>query len=199
MHGEYIMKFLIKLLIGIYIFLKYNLNNFIIFFIIDMIPFQNVKIFLLKHTFIRKIGKNTVIMPKVRWYNGNNIIIGNNVFINIYTYLDDKNIIKIGNNVWIGCYVKIITADHIKENMEEIDKPVFIGDFCWIGANVLILPGVKIGNNCIIGAGSVVTKDIPDNSIAVGNPAKVIKKRNISFPYKTCSGYISSNMEGKIV
>jgi maltose O-acetyltransferase len=59
---------------------------------------------------------------------------------------------------------------------KQFSKPIIIGDDCWIGGNAVICPGVKIGNGCTIGAGSVVTKDIPDNSLAVGNPARVIRE-----------------------
>ena len=83
-----------------------------------------------------------------------------------------------GNNVLMAPGVTIISANH---DMTEFDKhvkaePITIGDNVWIGANAIILPGVKIGSNTVIGAGSVVTKDIPNNSIAAGVPCKVIRK-----------------------
>jgi maltose O-acetyltransferase len=65
--------------------------------------------------------------------------------------------------------------DAIERRSTEFGKPVTIGDDCWIGGGTIICPGVTIGNRCVIGAGSVVTKDIPDDSLAVGNPAKVIR------------------------
>jgi maltose O-acetyltransferase len=76
--------------------------------------------------------------------------------------------------------VQIYTATHpidaVLRRSKENGKPVIIGDDCWIGGGAIICPGVTIGNRCVIGAGSVVTKDIPDDSLAAGNPAKVIRK-----------------------
>ena len=88
--------------------------------------------------------------------------------------------ITIGSHVLFGPGVQIYAASHpldpeIRKTLE-LSKPVSIGNNCWIGGGAIILPGVTIGNNCVIGAGAVVTKNIPDDSMAVGNPAKVIKK-----------------------
>ena len=89
--------------------------------------------------------------------------------------------VKIGNNVLFGPNVQIYTATHpidteLRIALQEYAKPIEIGDNCWIGGGAIILPGVRIGKNSIIGSGAVVTKDIPDNVIAAGNPAKIIKK-----------------------
>ncbi len=96
----------------------------------------------------------------------------------LHQYIQGINGIKMGNNVLMAPGVTIISANH---DMTEFDKhvkaePITIGDNVWIGANAIILPGVKIGSNTVIGAGSVVTKDIPNNSIAAGVPCKVIRK-----------------------
>ena len=87
---------------------------------------------------------------------------------------------KFGDNVFIAPNCSFYTAGHpldfvTRNKGLEYAKPIEVGNNVWIGGNVVVLPGVKIGNNCVIGAGSVVTKDIPDNSVAVGNPCKVIK------------------------
>ena len=102
------------------------------------------------------------------------------MFFNVNCVVLDTMKIEIGNNVFFGPNVHIYTATHplnaIERRTVEFSKPVFIGNDCWIGGNTVICPGVTIGDGCTIGAGSVVTKDIPANSLAVGNPAKVIKK-----------------------
>ncbi|MGN1000558.1 MAG: DapH/DapD/GlmU-related protein [Bacilli bacterium] len=112
---------------------------------------------------------------------GTKIIIGNNSGIGRDSYVQDN--VKIGENVMIGPEVLIYTINHkhqnseipmVKQGIER--KAVVIGDNVWIGARVIILPGVFIGNNVIIGAGSVVSKNIPDNSLVIGNPC-IIKKR----------------------
>ena len=125
---------------------------------------------------------------------GRNIHIGNNVTVNVRCTFIDCNKITIGNNVLIAPDVRIYTATHPVELNERLTPtetedgfdyirhtyalPVTIEDGCWIGGGVIILPGVTIGRGSVIGAGSVVTKNIPANSLAVGNPCKVIRAVN---------------------
>lgn len=93
----------------------------------------------------------------------------------------DCGMVKIGDRVLFGPFVSIFAATHETDVQSRRDgveyaKPVLIGDDCWVGGNTTIMPGVTIGKGCTIGAGSVVTKDIPDFSVAIGSPAKVVKK-----------------------
>jgi maltose O-acetyltransferase len=125
-------------------------------------------------------GTNLYIEPPFFCDYGYNISCGDNVFFNVNCVVLDENTVTIGSNVLFGPGVQLYTASHPLEaqmrRTHKISKPISIGDDCWIGGNAIICPGVTIGNGCVIGAGSVVTKDIPDYSMAVGNPAKVIKK-----------------------
>ncbi|MBX9807535.1 MAG: sugar O-acetyltransferase [Flavobacteriaceae bacterium] len=125
---------------------------------------------------------NLYIEPPFFCDYGYNITCGENVFFNVNCVVLDENKVTIGSNVFIGPGVQIYTASHpldaISRRSHKISKPVTIGEDCWIGGNSVICPGVNIGNGCVIGAGSVVTKNIPENSLAVGNPAKVIRKLN---------------------
>ncbi|MBD1429344.1 MULTISPECIES: sugar O-acetyltransferase [Sphingobacterium] len=112
---------------------------------------------------------------------GFNIRIGNNFFSNYHLTILDCAPVTIGENVMFGPNVSIYTAGHpihpeIRNTGLEFALPVTIGDNVWIGGNVVINPNVNIGANSVIGSGSVVTKDIPANVIAVGNPCKVIRK-----------------------
>jgi len=124
--------------------------------------------------------KRLYIEPPFHCDYGYNIHSGENVYFNVNCVVLDTMKITIGNNVFVGPGVHIYTATHpldaIERRTVEFSKPVTIGDDCWIGGNSVICPGVTIGNGCTVGAGSVVNKDIPDNSLAVGNPAKVIRK-----------------------
>ena len=137
------------------------------------------------------IGANTCILGNSRLQNfgdnSNNLIqIGNHCYICFYFTILNASKVKIGDNVLIASHVLITSENHSIDPESDIpymdqpleSKPVEIGDCCWVGEKVCVLPGVKIGKKCVIGAGSVVTKSIPDYCIAVGNPAKVVKKYN---------------------
>ena len=128
-------------------------------------------------TYKAKLGVSYQIML---YDYGYNIESGENVYFNVNCVVLDSMKITIGNNVFIGPGTHIYTATHPLDAIErqkiEFSKPVTIGNDCWIGGNTVICPGVIIGNGCTIGAGAVVTKNIPDHSLAVGNPAKVIRK-----------------------
>lgn len=111
---------------------------------------------------------------------GKHIRVGKRFFANFGLTVLDEAYVTIGDDCFIGPNVGIYTACHStdpkkRNTRTEWAKPVTIGNNCWIGGSVTILPGVTIGDGCTIGAGSVVAKDIPANSVAVGNPAKVIK------------------------
>ena len=111
---------------------------------------------------------------------GKQISVGRHFFANFnFTVLDEASV-TIGDNCFIGPNVSIYTACHSTDPVErnsrkEWAEPVRIGDNVWLGGSVTILPGVTIGNNVTIGAGSVVTRDIPDDVVAVGNPCRVIR------------------------
>jgi len=128
-----------------------------------------------------KVGKNYLIEPNFYCDYGYNIEIGENFYSNHNLVILDCAKVIFGNNVFIGPNCGFYTAQHPTDPSErnkllEYAKPINVGNNVWIGGNVVILAGVTIGDNVTIGAGSVVVKDIPSNSIAVGNPCKVIKK-----------------------
>ncbi len=115
---------------------------------------------------------------------GNSLKIGNNVGINHYCFIGVRGNITIGDNVIFGPRVNIFSENH---NFDRLDisiknqgvtkEDTIIGNDVWIGASVSIMPGVKVGNGCVIAAGSVVTKDSADFSVVAGVPAKIIKNR----------------------
>ena len=143
----------------------------------------------LRHWFLRrvcgiKIGNGSSINMRC-FVTGSNIEIGDNTVINREVYLDGRAGIKIGNRVNISHQVAIQTLTHDPQcpyfNCEV--KPVVIEDYAWLGTRALIMPGVTIGKGAVIGAGAVVSKDIPPYAIAVGNPARVVKERNRDLVY----------------
>lgn len=119
------------------------------------------------------------IEPPFYFCYGTHIRLGRGAYLNVNcNFIDDGDII-IGENVLFGPAVTIATVGHpILPTMRQYmyAAPVVIEDNCWIGANVTVCPGVTIGKNSVIGAGSVVTEDIPENVVAVGNPCKVLRK-----------------------
>lgn len=126
-------------------------------------------------------GKNLWLNPPFYCDYGVNIHLGDNVFFNFNCTLLDVAEIRIGHRTLIGPNVQIYTPTHpightLRASGVEAGKAISIGDDVWIGGGVVICPGVRIGNRTIIGAGSVVTKDIPDDVIAVGNPCRILKR-----------------------
>lgn len=124
-------------------------------------------------------GKDCWIEPPFYFCYGKHIEIGEGSYINVNCNFIDDGMIYIGKNVMFGPAVTIATVGHpINPLMREYmyTDPVTIGDNCWIGGAVTICPGVTIGANSVIGAGSVVIHDIPENVIAVGNPCKVVRE-----------------------
>lgn len=126
-------------------------------------------------------GENIAIMPPFHCDYGYNITVGDNFYANYNLIILDVVPVKIGDNVFIAPNVAIYTAGHpihpkARNSMYEYGISIEIGDNCWIGGNVVICPGVKIGNGVVIGAGSVVTRDIPDNVVAAGNPCKILRE-----------------------
>jgi maltose O-acetyltransferase len=146
------------------------------------------------------IGENVSVGDNFTCGFGTNIYIGSNVSINLNCTFIDCNRINIGSNVLIAPCVHLTTATHPVELTDRLTPnfdvasgeyfcrtyalPITIGNGCWLGANVIVLPGVTIGDGSVIGAGSVVTKDIPANVVAVGNPCRVIKHINKQQPIK---------------
>ena len=128
-----------------------------------------------------KTKKNPYLLPVFNCEYGFNISVGDNFFTNYNVTILDIAPVTIGDNVMIGPNVLITTVGHPislagrKKRLAHA-KEIKIGSYVWIGGNVVILEGVTIGDNVVIGAGAVVTKDIPSNSVAVGVPAKVVKK-----------------------
>ena len=127
-----------------------------------------------------KMGEQCSIEAPFRCDYGYNIEVGENFFANFNCVILDVGKVTIGNNVMFAPNVSIYTAGHpihpdSRNSGYEYGIAVTIGDNVWVGGNVVINPDVHIGNNVVIGSGSVVTKDIPDNSIAVGNPCRVIR------------------------
>lgn len=132
-------------------------------------------------TFLGKKGKGTVILSPFHCDYGYNIEIGDHFFANVNLVILDGAKVRVGDNVFIAPNVGIYTAGHpfdVAQRNEGLEYafPVTIGDNVWIGAQVCILPGVTIGENTVIAAGSVVTKDIPANTLAAGNPCRVIRE-----------------------
>jgi maltose O-acetyltransferase len=144
---------------------------------------------LLRKEILRKLiggyNKGLYIEPPFYCDYGSHISVGENVYFNFNCVVLDVNKISIGSRTLFGPNVQIYAATHpmdhkIRAEMLEFGKPVSIGSDVWVGGGAIICPGVHIGDRTVIGAGSVVTKDIPSDCFAAGNPCKVIKK--LDFP-----------------
>lgn len=131
-----------------------------------------------------EIGEDCYIEPPLHSnWGGHHVHFGNSVYANFNLTLVDDTHIYVGDYTMIGPNVTIATAGHpilpeLREKAYQFNQPVHIGRNCWLGAGVVVLPGVTIGDNSVIGAGSIVTKDIPANVVAVGNPCRVLREIN---------------------
>lgn len=128
-----------------------------------------------------EIPEGVTVLAPVYFDYGNYTKLGKGTFVNHGCYFMDGGTVTIGENVFIGPFCGFYTATHpmnYKDRNKGLEKalPITIGDNCWFGANVSVMPGVTIGSGCVIAAGSVVTEDVPDNSMVAGVPAVVKKK-----------------------
>jgi len=125
-------------------------------------------------------GANLHIEPPFYCDYGSNIDCGDNVYFNMNCVVLDGMKVKIGSYVLFGPGVQVYTATHPldwqQRRKEEYSKAITIGDDCWIGGGAVICPGVTIGDRVVVAAGAVVTKDVPDDTLVGGNPAKIIRK-----------------------
>lgn len=131
-----------------------------------------------------EIGENCYIEPPfhANW-GGRHVHFGNNIYANFNLTMVDDTHIYVGDYTMFGPNVTVATAGHpilpeLREMVYQYNAPVHIGRNCWLGAGVIVVPGVTIGDNSVIGAGSVVTKDIPSGVVAVGNPCQVLREIN---------------------
>lgn len=137
-----------------------------------------------------RFGEGSFIQGPISIHYGCHTHIGKNCFINFNFTVQDDAEVTIGDHCQFGPNVTIVTPEHPliaseRKAMRRADgsekmlcyaKPVHIGNGCWLGANVVVCPGVSIGDGAVIGAGSVVTRDIPENTVAVGNPARILRE-----------------------
>lgn len=129
---------------------------------------------------LRHLGEGAIVKPSFRCDYGSNIRIGARSFVNYECVVLDCNTITIGEEVQIAPGVHIYTASHpldaaTRRSGLESAHPVVISDGVWLGGRSIVCPGVTIGENTVVGAGSVVTKDLPPNVLAVGNPCRVLR------------------------
>lgn len=129
-----------------------------------------------------EIGNNCYIEPPfhANW-GGRHVHFGNLVYANFNLTMVDDTHIYVGDYTMFGPNVTVVTAGHpimpeLREKAYQYNFPVRIGRNCWIGAGALIMPGITIGDNVVVGAGSVVTKDLPSNVVAVGNPCRILRE-----------------------
>jgi maltose O-acetyltransferase len=127
------------------------------------------------------IGEATDVRPPLRCDYGWNTHIGARSFVNVGAVFLDVARIDLGEDVQVGPNVQFLTPTHpidpaLRLTKWEAAEPIVVGDNVWLGGGVIILPGVTIGENTVVGAGAVVTKDLPANVVAVGNPARVLRK-----------------------
>ncbi|PPJ50536.1 hypothetical protein CBER1_05525 [Cercospora berteroae] len=142
------------------------------------------------HSVLGRVGEGAYLEPPFYLDYGCNTVIGDRFYSGFNFTILDCGLVTIGDRVMVGPNVSIFAATHeteVQSRRDDVEyaKPVVIGSDCWIGGHVVILPGVTIGEGCTIAASSVVSKDIPPWSVAMGSPAKVVKKVTPLDPIKS--------------
>jgi maltose O-acetyltransferase len=138
------------------------------------------------------LGRGSIIEPPFFCTYGRNTHLGDDVFLNAMCAVIDNNEVRLGNHVMVGPLVQIYTAAHpldveARNRGDEIARPIVIEDNVWIGGGAILLPGVQVGRNAVIGAGAVVTRGVPANTVVAGNPARVIREIETGVPPETPS------------
>lgn len=129
------------------------------------------------HRLFSEVGEGSRIVAPMTIIHGDKVRIGRNAIVMPNSLMMASGTITIEDNVQVAAYVKLISNNHDPyDRMILTCMPVVLKRNCWIGAGAVILPGVTVGENSIVGAGSVVTKDVPDNTVVAGNPAKFVKQ-----------------------
>lgn len=128
-----------------------------------------------------RIGQGSIVEPPFFCVYGQNIHLGDHVYLNVQCTVLDCNEVHIGHHVMVGPSVQIYTAAHDLRAQAriqgwEVARPIVIEDNVWIGGGAILLPGVRIGRNAVVGAGAVVTRSVPANTVVVGNPARVLRE-----------------------
>ena len=140
------------------------------------LPFSDEYNALLQEILGGNLGEGSTIAPPLSGAVLDMLKIGKGVYVNSNLLAMARGGITIGNYVRVAANVQLISNNHDPYDLNVLTcKPVEIGDYAWIGAGATILPGVRVGRHAVVGAASVVTKDVPDYAVAVGNPARVIK------------------------
>lgn len=147
-------------------------------------PYETEKREALLRELFAEIGEGCYIEPPLHAnWGGHHVHLGKHVYANFNLTLVDDTHITIGDYTMIGPNVVIATGGHpilpsLRQEGYQYNAPVHIGKNCWLGAGVIVVPGVTIGDNTVVGAGSVVTKDLPGNVVAAGNPCRVLRPIN---------------------
>ncbi len=160
--------------------LAYSYNH-----LIGHLPSRQIRITYLK-AYLAEIGKDTSVQMGCRFLNGRKVHLGNRNVINFGCLFDGRHYhIRTGADVSIGPEATLLTLGHDPQSLEFSDKggDIIIDDRVWIAYRAIILPGITIGKGAVVGAGSVVTKDVEAYTIVAGNPARFIKKRSRDLNY----------------
>lgn len=161
--------------------LSYTYNR-----LIGQLPSHNLRMSYLQ-AYLARVGQKTSVQMRCRFLNGRKVFLGDRNVINFGCLFDGRHYqIKTGSDVSIGPEATILTLGHDPQSPEFADKggDVIIGDRVWIAYRAIILPGVTIGDGAVIGAGSIVTKNVEPYTIVAGNPARFIKDRNPNLNYQ---------------